>query len=166
MTERDSTHRPLASVAQLVELVESTPDHIVRQAPAPGEWSALEVLGHIVDKLTIWRMRIEQIAREEMPTLTLYDQDALVVEHGYGQASVADVVSQVQAAEHAFVTRVRGLGRGVLERVGQHPEYGQMSIAACIEIVHASTAEHLRQARTAVAAVSSSRPHPHPFSQK
>ncbi len=42
-------------------------DRALRHRPAPGEWSAVEVVGHIVDKMDAWRERVERIAGEERP---------------------------------------------------------------------------------------------------
>jgi hypothetical protein len=48
-------------------------DRAIRHRPAAGEWSAIEVLGHMIDKMSHWSNRVERIVREERPTLPGYD---------------------------------------------------------------------------------------------
>ncbi|MBO0794068.1 MAG: DinB family protein, partial [Ktedonobacteraceae bacterium] len=64
-------------------------DRVIRHRPGDGKWSAIEVLGHMIDKMTHWSDRVERIAREERPTLPGYDQDAEVRDHAYQQADPA-----------------------------------------------------------------------------
>lgn len=56
-------------------------DRAMRHRPAPGEWSAVEVLGHMIDKMQNWSRRTERILTEERPALPGYDQDVSVREH-------------------------------------------------------------------------------------
>src|SRR5690348_779994 len=61
-------------------------DPAIRHRPAAGEWSAVEVVGHMIDKMRIWTSRVERLMVVERPTLPAYDQDALVREHDYEHA--------------------------------------------------------------------------------
>jgi hypothetical protein len=56
-------------------------DPAIRHRPAVSEWSAIEVVGHMIDKMQIWTSRVELVMVEERPALPAYDQDALVREH-------------------------------------------------------------------------------------
>ena len=58
-------------------------DHAIRHRPATGAWSAIEVVGHMIDKMQIWFSRVERLMIEERPALPAYDQDALVRDHDY-----------------------------------------------------------------------------------
>lgn len=61
-------------------------DAAIRHQAAPGEWSAIEVVGHMIDKMYHWSNRIERIQHEEQPILLGYDQDAEVRKHHYQDA--------------------------------------------------------------------------------
>ena len=37
-------------------------DHAIRHRPAAGEWSAVEVVGHMIDKMQIWTGRVPNIS--------------------------------------------------------------------------------------------------------
>jgi hypothetical protein len=78
----------IASVPSKVTAATSgADDQALRRRPEPGEWSALEVVGHLVDKMRIWRARVQAIAVEERPRIDLYDQDALVTAQSYRTAA-------------------------------------------------------------------------------
>ena len=47
-------------------------DHAIRHRPAAGEWSAIEVVGHMIDKMQIWTSRVERLMVEEQPALPEY----------------------------------------------------------------------------------------------
>lgn len=124
-------------------------EQVIRHRPAAGEWSAIEVLGHMIDKMFHWSRRVERIAREEQPTLPGYDQDAEVREHGYQQADPAALCAELQQHCERFATLVAALPSSALQRQGIHGEYGPMTLQQCVQAPLESVAEHLEQLRTA-----------------
>src|SRR5579864_8703668 len=54
-------------------LNEAGPD--LRRPPAQGEWSVLELLGHVVDAELVTAARYRWVISEDQPALTGYDQD-------------------------------------------------------------------------------------------
>ena len=126
-----------------------TDERAIRYHPAPGAWSAIEVLGHMIDKMVHWSNRVERIWHEERPTFPGYDQDAEVREHGYQHAHPVVLSEQLrQHCEH-FAVLVASLPSSTLSREGIHAEYGLMTLRQCIEAPLASVSEHLEQLRTA-----------------
>ena len=124
-------------------------DHAIRHRPEPGEWSAIEVLGHMIDKMQIWAGRVERILVEERPALPAYDQDALVRNHDYMHADPDKLFEQLrQACEH-FATLVERVPTSSLQREGVHEEFGPMTLRQCIEAPLESVPEHLKQLRAA-----------------
>jgi len=121
----------------------------IRHRPALGEWSAIEVLGHMIDKMSHWSNRVERILLEERPTLPGYDQDAEVGEHGYQHADPAVLYEHLQQHCERFATLVASLPATALQREGVHGEYGPMTLQQCIEAPLESVPEHLEQLRAA-----------------
>ncbi len=124
-------------------------EQAIRHRSAAGEWSAIEVLGHMIDKMSHWSHRVERIAREERPTLPGYDQDAEVLEHGYQQADPAVLFEDLQQQCERFAVLVAALPSSALQREGIHEEYGPMTLQQCIQAPLESVAEHLEQLRAA-----------------
>ncbi len=124
-------------------------DRAIRHRPAVGEWSAIEVLGHMVDKMSWWSNRVERILQEERPGLPAYDQDAAVRDHGYQHADPAVLFEQFQQRCEHFAALVGSLPASALQREGVHSEFGPMTIRQCIQAVLESVPGHLAQLRAA-----------------
>ena len=124
-------------------------DRAIRHRPAAGEWSAMEVVGHMVDKMQNWARRTERISTEERPELPGYDQDASVRDHDYQHANGEALLEQLsQSCEH-FATIVENIPDSALERGGVHSEFGPITARYCIEVCIESAEGHLEQLRAA-----------------
>jgi hypothetical protein len=142
----------IAAVAPNVAAATSdADDETLRRRPEPGEWCALEVVGHLVDKMEIWQARVQAIASQERPSLDLYDQDALVQARSYRTAQLGDLLEELAAGCAAFAGTVRTLREEMAGRTGIHPEYGQLTLQQCVQIPLASVGPHLTQLRAALA---------------
>ena len=130
-----------------------TDDHAIRHRPAAGEWSAVEVLGHMIDKMQIWTGRVERLMVEERPALPRYDQDALVHDHDYLHADPEVLFEQLRQACERFATLVERVPTSALGREGIHGEFGPMTLRQCIEAPLESVLGHLEQLRKAQALV-------------
>lgn len=124
-------------------------DRALRHRPAPTEWSAIEVVGHIVDKMGLWRERVERIAGAERPWLPGYDQDAAVREHTYQQGDPQALLDQLAQRCERFAAVVERLPDAMLDRQGVHEERGPMTLRQCIEVPLGSIPDHLAQLRAA-----------------
>lgn len=132
-------------------------EQVIRYRPGAGEWSAIEVLGHMIDKMSHWSSRVERIAHEERPTLPGYDQDAEVREHKYQQADPVLLLEDLQRQCERFAALVAALPSSALQREGIHSEFGPMTLRQCIQAPLESVAEHLEQLRMAQQAALASR---------
>jgi hypothetical protein len=124
-------------------------DHAIRHRPAAGEWSAIEVVGHMIDKMWIWTGRVERLTAEERPALPAYDQDALVREHDYQHADPEVLFEQLRQGCERFASLLERVPVSALEREGVHEEVGPMTIRQCIAVPLESSPEHLKQLRAA-----------------
>jgi DinB superfamily len=124
-------------------------DHAIRHRPAPGKWSAVEVVGHMIDKMQIWASRVERLLIEERPILPGYDQDALVHDHDYLHADPDVLLEHLRQACERFATLVERIPISALQREGVHEEVGPMTLRHCIEAPLESAPEHLEQLRAA-----------------
>lgn len=131
------------------QVLRTTDDQAIRRRPTPGEWSAIEVLGHMIDKMFHWSNRVERIVLEERPMLPSYDQDREVCEHSYQRADPAVLHERLQLQCEYFATLVTSLPSSTLQREGVHGEYGPVTLRRCIEAPLESVPEHLEQLRAA-----------------
>ena len=128
-------------------------EHAIRHRPAAGEWSAVEVVGHMIDKMQIWTSRVERLMVEERPALPGYDQDALVRDHDYLHADPEVLFERLRQACERFATIVERVPTSALQREGVHEEVGPMTLRRCIEAPLESVQGHLEQLRAAQALV-------------
>jgi len=124
-------------------------DDIIRHHPAESEWSAVEVVGHMIDKMQIWASRVERILVEERPALPGYDQDMLVRDHDYLHADPDVLFEYLRQACERFATLIERIPTFALQREGVHEEVGPMTLRQCIEAPLDSAPEHLAQLRAA-----------------
>jgi hypothetical protein len=124
-------------------------ERALRRRPAAGEWSAIEVLGHIIDKMETWAMRVERIAAEDRPLLPNYDQDAYVREHGYQERPLQQLLDTLTQASNRFAEIVERLPDAALDREGVHEESGPITLRQCILAPLDSLPGHMAQLRRA-----------------
>jgi DinB superfamily len=124
-------------------------DDAIRHRPAEREWSAIEVVGHMIDKMQIWASRVKRITVEKRPLLPGYDQDTLVREHDYLHADPDVLLEKLRHACEDFASLIERIPSSALQREGVHKEFGPMTSRQCIEAVLDSVPDHLTQLRAA-----------------
>ena len=139
--------REIPDIFRRVLLLDS--DDAIRHRPMEGEWSAIEVVGHMIDKMQIWASRVERILTEERPSLPGYDQDALVREHDYQHADPVVLFEHLRQACEQYAAIVERVSTSALEHDGLHEEFGSMTIRQCVVATLDSVPQHLAQLRAA-----------------
>src|SRR5207248_4522857 len=132
-TEQEQWAVQIREVPTVFRMALLSDDHAIRHRPAAGEWSAVEVVGHMIDKMQIWTSRVERLMVEERPALPGYDQDALVCDHDYLHADPEVLFEQLRQACERFATLVERIPTSALGREGVHEEFGPMTLRQCIE---------------------------------
>jgi hypothetical protein len=112
----------------------STVARIVRVVPVDGlraarfgEWSALEVLGHVADTADVFAERVRRIAAEDRPRLSNMDQDKVHAERKNNVREPMEFAKRIQAA-HGEIVRILST-QANRARLGIHEEQGEMDAA-------------------------------------
>lgn len=122
----------------------------LRWPPAPGKWSVLQVVVHLLDTEMVYGVRIRKILSEDNPPVIAYEQDQWAAACTEGR----DLERVMQAFELLRADNV-GLFRASLPRLGrtgQHPNYGALSAGDLImhlsphDEKHAGQIKRVRQA--------------------
>jgi hypothetical protein len=148
-TEQEQWAVQIREVPSVFRMALLSEDHAIRHRPAADEWAAVEVVGHMIDKMQIWAGRVERLMVEEQPALPGYDQDALVRDHDYLHADPEVLFEQLRQACERFATLVERIPTSALQREGVHEEFGPMTLRQCIEAPLESVPGHLEQLRAA-----------------
>jgi hypothetical protein len=118
--------------------------------PAPGEWSANECVGHLIEaEQRGFAGRVQAILAADGPDipadLEAWDPPAVAESRRDHERAAADLVSEFLALRAEGVTLVRGLHPDDLARVGLHPDVGPLRVDEVIaEWVHHDR-NHIRQ---------------------
>lgn len=114
--------------------------------PAPGEWCANEVLGHLIEAdQRGFAGRIRAVVAEDRPAFTPWDQPGVARERRDQEKDPADLVAAFLAARERDLAWVAELDPSLMTRVGIHPAVGELSVGDLLnEWIHHDR-EHLAQ---------------------
>jgi hypothetical protein len=127
-----------ASLATVEAEVSAMPADVARWRPAPGEWCANEVVGHLIEaERRGFAGRIRTIVASDRPRLEPWDQPAVAAARRDCERIGMEVVAELRALRTESLALVSRLRPADLERVGIHPEVGELSVADLLgEWVH------------------------------
>ncbi len=92
-----------------------TPAQSLRRE-APGEWNAVEIVGHLADTERVYEYRALRIARADPVMWTPIEFPAYAAAANFQERPLGDVVAEFVAVRAAFVALLRGLDKAAWER--------------------------------------------------
>lgn len=124
----------------------SSPAALLTWRPGPEEWCVLEVVGHLIEtEERGFAGRIRTILAKERPRFQGWDPDAVARERRDVERNPAEVLDEFTRRRTASVALVETLTVDDLDRGGDHPEVGFLTVRDLLhEWVH-HDANHLRQ---------------------
>jgi hypothetical protein len=148
--------RPLApgEVARMIESAAAAiraeftahPDDVLAWHPAPGEWCAKEVLGHLIEsERRGFAGRIRLILASAEPALEGWHQVEIARARRDCERPAADLIAELDALRRGSIALVARLSDPDLKRGGRHPGVGHLRVGDLLhEWVHHDR-NHLRQ---------------------
>jgi hypothetical protein len=122
---------------------------LLARSPAPGEWSALQCLGHAADtEATVFAARIRAI-RDGRPELPKYDPDTQGTPIG-AETDPAAVAERLLAQRRDGLAQLAELTEEDLDRTSRHLELGPVTLRELLNEWAAHDLMHLVQAERAV----------------
>lgn len=122
--------------------------------PAPGKWSAREIVHHLADSEMTSAIRLRLLVATPNPQIVGYDQDAFASRLYYDRP----IEPSLDAFRAARATSAAILGRLTEDdwrREGTHSEIGRYPLTRWLEIYAAHAHAHAQQIRVARAAAAS-----------
>lgn len=111
--------------------------------PAPGKWSAAEIVAHLADCELVFGFRLRQTLAEDAPVIQPFNQDKWAAT--YPEVS-ADQALRVFAALRGWNLRLIDLALPeAAERPVTHPERGTMTFLTIVETMAGHDLNHLGQ---------------------
>jgi hypothetical protein len=135
---------------RLVAVVQGARPDALERPPAPGHWSALQVLGHLRDAALVYALRFRFIALNAETFMPNMDEERWVAE---GRETLADIPALLETivASRADITRLLGrLDDATWAKTGRHEVLGDVALEEYVrhQVVHERG--HLAQLRAAL----------------
>ena len=143
----DDTAFALADdAATLARIVRTVPPDRLRGTKF-GEWTAVEVIGHLADMAEVFAERVRRIATEERPRLPSVDQDKLAAQRRNNERDPLELATRVRLA-HGEIVQIL-TSAAIRSRLGVHEEQGEVDAAhvAAYQARHAH--EHVSELASA-----------------
>jgi hypothetical protein len=135
------------TLAEIVKLTSATTHEQLAQQPAPGEWSAAEVLSHLADSDLVGAVRIRMIVTQDRPMLVGYDQEAWTARFASLDRDPHQTLERWQVLRRANLALCASLTPDEWQRVGVHSERGDESADLIVRLLAGHDRIHLAQFR-------------------
>src|SRR5262249_35610451 len=117
-------------------------DHL-RDAPAPGKWSARDILAHLADCEIVFAFRLRQTLAEDGHRIQPFDQN--LWSRTYGAADAELALATFSTIRAWNVALAEALPPAAFDRAVVHPERGAMTFRTIVETMGGHDVNHLRQ---------------------
>jgi hypothetical protein len=138
--------------ARLRAALATVPGPALQWRPAPGEWSAHEVVCHCADSETNAYARIRYLVAEPEPVVVGYDEAQWAVTLDYHAQPLEPALATVDAVRAGTLALLRRLPEAAWARVGRHTESGRYGAEDWLRIYAAHLEDHAAQIEANVAA--------------
>jgi hypothetical protein len=115
------------------------------QNPAPGKWSARQILCHLADCEVAFAFRLRQAVAEPHHTIQPFDQDAWASVYGSPALDAALALETYSALRKWNVKFIQNVPAGTMSKTLSHPERGDMTFRVVVETMAGHDLNHLRQ---------------------
>ncbi len=132
-----------ATPGQLASFVRTLGPERVEQKPAPGKWSAREIICHLADCEIVFAYRLRQTLAEDRHVIQPFDQDKwAAVYAAYDAPAALAVFSSLRRWNISFIHAVPA--EAFSKRV-THPERGEMTFKELVETMGGHDLNHVKQ---------------------
>lgn len=113
--------------------------------PAPGKWSARQIVAHLADSELVSAHRMRQVIAEDSPTLMAFDQDAWASNLDYARRKPKQSLETFRRLRAENFELLNGLPESAFERAGNHSERGPVTLRGLVEGMAQHAESHARQ---------------------
>ncbi|MFC0295905.1 DinB family protein [Geobacillus jurassicus] len=140
------------TVDNMVELVQSLSEELIRWKPSEDEWSIAQILSHLNEAIPYW---VEEIKRIKQDTATIWGRGladearlAAVDEAHVNRVSIAELLAQLKTVPATVETAFRELDEGDLAIVApsRNPKFNGQPLRFIIDhLIVEHVQKHLNQ---------------------
>ncbi len=142
---------------ELIKILETTPANLARLTSkvtdaqldfrsGPEDWTAREVLAHLVDdEMYVMRLRLERIIKEDLPDLTPHDEKKWYANRNTNRDNLDQLLEDFAIQRAASLNIFQILRESDWQREGFQPEYGRFRAEKWLENWADHDTNHLKQ---------------------
>jgi hypothetical protein len=131
---------------EVVSALGSASDGDLDRRPAPGKWTAREIVHHLADSEMTSAIRLRRLIAEDQPVIVGYDQDEFARRLKYDRPIAASLAA-FKAARETTSEILDLLTEAEWQRTGTHSESGAYSVLKWLEIYGVHAHDHAAQIR-------------------
>ncbi|HTK91701.1 MAG TPA: DinB family protein [Verrucomicrobiae bacterium] len=154
---RAAITRYAAGPARLRAALRRVPRAALHWRPAPGEWSAHEVVLHCADSESTAQVRLRYLLAERDPMIVGYNQEEWARALDYARRPLAPALATVAAVRANTVPLLRTLAEEGWSRSGRHTEIGAYTVEGWLGLYAEHLEIHARQIEANLAGWSAQR---------
>jgi len=145
---RDPIRVQKTTAARLARLIEEIPPRVMRRRPAPGSWSILEVLVHMVDAELAYGWRLRNMLATPGVALPWWDQDEWARRLAYPRRRPVQAVDWFRALRESNLALLAAVPRRRWSTCfGIHEVRGRISVLELVRQEAGHDLAHLLQIR-------------------
>jgi hypothetical protein len=136
---------------EVAAALEGASDQELDARPAPGKWTAREIVHHLADSEMTSAIRLRLLVAEENATIRAYDEKAFAAKLHYDRP-IANSLLAFKAARLATGDLLDAMTDAEFSKTGTHPEHGAYGVERWLDIYAEHAHKHAGQIRRARAA--------------
>jgi hypothetical protein len=141
-----------ATAKKLQSLIKNASPAKLRKRPAPGKWSAGEILAHLADCEIVTGWRLRQILGAPGTPIQAFDQDAWAAAGHYEKRDARKSLEQFRVAREGNLALLKSLTPEQWKHHGMHAERGVETIEHISRLMAGHDLNHLAQVERIVSA--------------
>ena len=145
LAQADPLKVQAATPKKLARLISQASPSKLRKRPAPGRWSAAQILAHLADTEVVVGYRIRAILGAPGTPIPAFDQDRWAQAMGYEKSPARRSLEQFSAFRKANLDLLKSLSPAQWRVHGMHAERGEESIETIARLSAGHDINHLRQ---------------------
>ena len=130
--------------SRLRAAVEGSTDSERLTLEKPGAWSIANVVAHLDDFELVTAVRVRLMVAEENPRLPSFSEKVWVARF-HQDVAFTDLLQSVVRTRESSLRLIESLSAEELERLGTHPNYGDVTLARILQLAAEHQEKHLAQ---------------------
>lgn len=126
----------------VLQLLKTTPKHLLETPYAPGKWSILDLVQHLVDCERVFVYRGMRFARNDRSPLPFFDENVFAEEARINSLSASKLAKEYKTNRQATLAFYNNLSAKALKRSGIASSF-TMSVRASVWIIAGHEKHHL-----------------------